>query len=350
MFQNNMNFNMNNNNINNVHVQNLLSINSHLTSIQLHFNSLLTQIQNIGLLPFLNTEIINLSFQILNCGIQMLSLIKQIDNDSITNIPNSKEQINGIINQLNNFLNHSYNNINQNNNMNNNNLILNEDIRNYINNDLKSDIKGLKDDIKMIKEQQEKDREIKTISSSPIVNVCMKNKFEDSKIISVNEYDMISDWISPNKKIEVNLLYRASKDGDKASDFHNRCDNKGSTFCIFYLENGYKIGGYTSISWQNNRENKKDPNAFICSITNKEKYELKNKNGNAVYHGDSVGPEFYDGNGYADILIYDNCLQTNNGIQVFINAYNSSMKKLIGQDSNTYQLLKMKDYEVYQVL
>ncbi len=165
-----------------------------------------------------------------------------------------------------------------------------------------------------------------------------------------DEYDLISNWISPNKKIKINLLYRASRDGDKCKDFHDRCDNKGSTFCIFYLENGYKIGGYTSISWQNNRGNKKDPNAFICSITNKEKYELRNKNGNAVYHRDDVGPDFYNGNGYADIYIYDKCLQIKNGIQVFNKAYNSSMKKLIGQDSNTYQKLKLKDYEVYQVL
>ena len=80
----------------------------------------------------------------------------------------------------------------------------------------------------------------------------VKNRCEDSKIISVNEYDMISDWISSNKKIETKLLYKASKDGDKSKDFHDKCDNKGSTFCIFQLENGYIIGGYSSISWKNN--------------------------------------------------------------------------------------------------
>ena len=75
--------------------------------------------------------------------------------------------------------------------------------------------------------------------------ISQKNNFEDSKIMTIDEYDMISNWISPNKKIKINLLYRASRDGDKPKDFHDRCDNKGRTFCIFDLENGYKIGAYT---------------------------------------------------------------------------------------------------------
>ena len=162
---------------------------------------------------------------------------------------------------------------------------------------------------------------------------------------------MISNWISPNKKIKVNLLYRGSRDGDKAKDFHNKCDNKGSTFCIFHLENGYIIGGYSSVSWKDNGGAVKDSNAFICSITNKEKYELKNKSGYAVYHGNSCGPNFYDGgNGSADILIYENCLKSYEGILVNSNAYNSSVKKLTGIDSECWLELKLKDYEVYQVL
>ena len=196
-------------------------------------------------------------------------------------------------------------------------------------------------------EQQKNNAEIISILSKDN----LKNKFDDSTIISRNEYDMISDWISPNKKIEVKLLYRASRDGDKAEDFHSKCDNKGSTFCIFHLDNGYIIGGYTSISWQNKGDGKKDPNAFVCSITNKEKYELKNKNGNAVYHYNLGGPKFYDGNScWSDIGIKDNCLKIEDGIVVLSKIYNSSIKKLVGLESDSYLQLKLKDYEVYQIL
>ena len=162
--------------------------------------------------------------------------------------------------------------------------------------------------------------------------------------------NMIFDWIYPNQKIKFNLLYRASRDGDKVKDFHDKCDNKGSTFSIFHLDNGYKIGGYSSISWQNKGGCKKDPKAFVCSITNKEKYELNDKNGNAVYHDDDVGPDFYNGIGYAAIYIYDDCLSLNDGIQVCKDGYNSDMKKLIGIECNSHIRLKLKDYEVYQIL
>ena len=86
------------------------------------------------------------------------------------------------------------------------NYIMNQEIENE---DLQEGINELKNEIKIIRKQQNK----------------VKNKFEFSTIISANEYDMISDWISPNKKIELNLLYRASRDGDKVKDFHDKCDN-----------------------------------------------------------------------------------------------------------------------------
>ena len=128
--------------------------------------------------------------------------------------------------------------------------------------------------------------------------------------------------------------------------------NKGSTFCIFQLENWYIIGGYSSVSWKDNGGRVKDSNAFVCSITNKEKYELKNKSGYGVLHSNIFGPNFYDdgGNRCANVCIREKCLNRNDGIIVTSNSYNSSMKQLIGTESIFQLLLKLKDYEVYQVL
>ena len=194
---------------NNMHQQNLINLKMQLTSIEFQFNSLLTQIQNLGFIPNTNIQINNISFQILNFGVQLLNLGIQVNDKNTMNFYNSKEQINSIIIQLKNIS------------------------ANISNDNMNQEINSMnKNEIKYLREQQNK----------------VKNKFEDSKIISVNEYEMISDWISPNKKIDAKLLYRASKDGDKAKDFHDKCDNKGSTFCIFQLENGYIIGGYYSVS------------------------------------------------------------------------------------------------------
>ena len=308
---------------NNIQLQNILNL--QLESIEFQFNSLFTQIQNLGFIQNTYIQINSISFQILNFGVQMLNLCVQVDDNLRMNNYSTKEQINGIITQLKNISNN----------------IIKENVIQTINDtnkneneELKNEINELKNEIKCLKEQQNK----------------IKNKFEDSNIINANYYNIISDWISPNKKIEVNLLYRASRDGDKAKDFHDKCDNKGSTFCIFQLDNGYIIGGYSSISWKDNGGCVKDPNTFVCSITNRKKYELRNKNGNAVSHGNCYGPDFYDGSGSADVYISDNCLHTNDGIQICNVAYNSSMKELTGKDSQKHFRLKLKDYEVYQVL
>jgi hypothetical protein len=49
-----------------------------------------------------------------------------------------------------------------------------------------------------------------------------------------------------NKYLVTDLLYRGSDHGWKAIDFHSRCDKKGPTLCLFKIEEGDWIGGYTS--------------------------------------------------------------------------------------------------------
>ena len=50
----------------------------------------------------------------------------------------------------------------------------------------------------------------------------------------------------------MELIYRGTKDGMTSKDFHNKCDNKGKTICLFLNEKDNIFGGYSSIPWQNN--------------------------------------------------------------------------------------------------
>ena len=47
----------------------------------------------------------------------------------------------------------------------------------------------------------------------------------------------------------VNLLYRGSKDGWDASDFHRLCDKKGPTVTLVKSSAGRVSGGFTTVSW-----------------------------------------------------------------------------------------------------
>ena len=58
------------------------------------------------------------------------------------------------------------------------------------------------------------------------------------------------EWISENKKIKsINLLYRATRDGDSSKSFFEKCGNKGPTISLIkqkiieYVEDFQPLNG-----------------------------------------------------------------------------------------------------------
>ena len=68
------------------------------------------------------------------------------------------------------------------------------------------------------------------------------------------------------------LLYRASRDGWKSTDFHRLCDQKGPTVVIVKVSNGRLCGGYCSIGWKSSGFYQIDNNSFVFSIDSLKKY------------------------------------------------------------------------------
>ena len=92
------------------------------------------------------------------------------------------------------------------------------------------------------------------------------------------------------------LLYQMTKDGNSCSTFHDKVDNQGPTITLFESEDGYKFGGYTSKSFKQGNIWIKDCDSFVFNFINMNKYPIKNKDYDAIYHGakSNYGPEFYD--------------------------------------------------------
>eukprot|EP00985_Skeletonema_marinoi_P013559 scaffold6746_cov73-Skeletonema_marinoi.AAC.7 len=72
----------------------------------------------------------------------------------------------------------------------------------------------------------------------------------DSKIIrSAKEAEIIHNWLNEdNSDGELHLLYRSSRDGLSAEEFHNTCDKKGRTLVLIETTGGV-VGGYTNSDW-----------------------------------------------------------------------------------------------------
>ena len=131
-------------------------------------------------------------------------------------------------------------------------------------------------------------KEIQTALSSIILN---ESKRENEFV------NKIFEW-SGYKSME--LLYRGSRDGMSIKKFHELCDHRGPTICLFKTEKGYIFGGYSPISWESNESGKwyKLDDSFMFTLTNI--YEMQptkfphNKGSDSVYHASTHGPTFDD--------------------------------------------------------
>ena len=133
------------------------------------------------------------------------------------------------------------------------------------------------------------------------------SEFEKSKIMDNKEMNFIINLISSKFQKNIKklyLCYRATKDGDKAVNFHQKCDYIKNIFILIKTKGNKKFGGFSSESWDNNLNDqtwKKDDKAFIFSLDDYNSYNIIKPNRAIICHS-KFGPIF--GNG--EIFIYDN--------------------------------------------
>ena len=101
----------------------------------------------------------------------------------------------------------------------------------------------------------------------------------------------------------MELLYRGTRDGKNCKNFHNKCDNKGPTICLYKSEKGYIFGGYAPISWTSSNKWHKLNDSFIFTLTNI--YDKPTKFPH-IEGNDSVCHNLDDGATFDDIIIGDN--------------------------------------------
>ena len=86
-----------------------------------------------------------------------------------------------------------------------------------------------------------------------IIDELKARPFKDSMILSSDQQQTLIKWLKKtlsSASCDYALMYRASRDGWAAANFHSCCDNKGPTVTVVKSGN-YIFGGYTSQSWEN---------------------------------------------------------------------------------------------------
>jgi hypothetical protein len=120
------------------------------------------------------------------------------------------------------------------------------------------------------------------------------------------------------------LLYRGTRDGFGASDFHSKCDQQSNTVTIILTTGGYIFGGFTPLAWDSSGGDKADNTgkSFLFSLKNPPNTDPKifplSIASQAIYCNASYGPTF--GNGF-DIHVGDNCDQNTSNWTNLGNGY-----------------------------
>ena len=162
-------------------------------------------------------------------------------------------------------------------------------------------------------------------------------------IRNMGELEMLTRKINKlNKKITLNLLYKASADSDKASAFHERCDDARSSLVLIETDKGKRFGGFTPCSWIGDCIDKKDEEAFVFSLDKMQTYDnIPGEDAIGCYP--KFGPIFLG----CQIRIYDNAFTK--GGTTFEKGLNFNTEEdfeLTGGD----RLFNVREIEVYEVI
>ena len=209
----------------------------------------------------------------------------------------------------------------------------NIEIKNEINKEIIED----KKDEKQIEENKE---EIKIVEKEEKTE---HNIVNGEIIHNIEELEMLIRNINKSShKMTLNLIYKASADSDKAIDFHNKCDKAKNTIVLIETDKGKRFGGYTSVSWEGNCEDKIDDDAFVFSLDKMKIYNII-PGEKAIGCYPKFGPVFLG----CQIKIFDNA---------FKRGGTTFEKGLNYNTTEDYELtdgdreFNVKDVEVYEVI
>ena len=178
-----------------------------------------------------------------------------------------------------------------------NNIKLEQELKNTKeeNEKIKENFQNFKNEITQeISELKNRIKNLESKSSMLKSKIFKKKEDLDFLIERLKKVDLNDNVIkeeNENISITLNLLYRASRDGDESKQFHSKCDNFKNTLVVVKTKKGLRFEGFTSETCNGNGIDKKDKNAFCFSIDKKKIYNsIQDKN--AIFACPDFGPAF----------------------------------------------------------
>ena len=167
--------------------------------------------------------------------------------------------------------------------------------------------------------------------------------------------DRLKDIHPKIKDVSFTLVYRASEDGDRAADFHQKCDKIGPNVVLIKTKRGNIFGGFTLKNWEHmprdidvNRPNlgsaSRDSKAFGFSVNNQKIYNNERPTEFAIWCNRNYGPTFKNNL----FQIFDCCMKKGGYCSIRSNSHFGGQQydyEISGGESR----FRVEDLEVFEV-
>jgi hypothetical protein len=151
---------------------------------------------------------------------------------------------------------------------------------------------------------------------------------------------------------QISFLWRGSRDGFKAKEFHRRCDGHSNTLTVILDTEGNVFGGFTPVEWESKYRFKVDDSlkSFLFTLKNPRNIPARifpleaEKKNQAIGCYSEWGPQF--GN---DIAVSDSCNPTTeNGTYLGVSYTNDTGldNDIVFTGSQKFQVTEVEVFEI----
>jgi hypothetical protein len=234
--------------------------------------------------------------------------------------------------------------LNSNGNNTKNNSVTSNVIKNN-NNDLQSNFNDFSDNnyyyLRDIKSKKIKCKGLFEIIHSPdelhlIINKILYKLYKYKKAYNIANYE---------NKLQFSLinLFDSSVNGDRASEFHSKCDYKYNTISLIETTNGHRFGGYTSECFEspNDYFDKKDNLSFVFSLDKMRIYDVI-KGKYAISCDKNYGPYFRDDH----ICIVDEFFTKESGTCIKGKGFNTTKNYELNSGKKYFIIKRLQVFQI----